>query len=86
MRVRCVVLGTLLALTIFATLGLATTAMADKVGVAAAVNPDAFSSLAGSPKTQLNISIQWRSNLSPAGEAKSQLVSQDAESPLHWQA
>ena len=30
-------------------------ARADKVGVAAAVNPDAFSSLAGSPQTQLNI-------------------------------
>jgi hypothetical protein len=30
-------------------------ALADKVGVAAAVNPDAFSSLSGSPKTQLNI-------------------------------
>jgi len=35
--------------------GTALPAMADKVGVAAAVNPDAFSSLAGSPKTQLNI-------------------------------
>jgi hypothetical protein len=30
-------------------------AHADKVGVAAAVNPDAFSSLSGSPKAQLNI-------------------------------
>src|SRR5689334_11452518 len=30
-------------------------AHADKVGVAAAVNPDAFSSLSGSPQTQLNI-------------------------------
>ncbi|MCJ7598252.1 MAG: FecR domain-containing protein, partial [Methyloceanibacter sp.] len=30
-------------------------AEADKVGVAAAVNPDAFSSLAGSPQSQLNI-------------------------------
>ena len=30
-------------------------AAADKVGVAAAVNPDAFSSLAGSPQSQLNI-------------------------------
>jgi hypothetical protein len=29
--------------------------MAEKVGVAAAVNPDAFSSLSGTPKTQLNI-------------------------------
>jgi hypothetical protein len=28
---------------------------AEKVGVAAAVNPDAFSSLAGAPKSQLNI-------------------------------
>ena len=30
-------------------------AQADKVGVAAAVNPDAFSSLNGAPKSQLNI-------------------------------
>src|SRR5680860_1527850 len=30
-------------------------AEAEKVGVAAAVNPDAFSSLAGKPQTQLNI-------------------------------
>ena len=30
-------------------------AEAEKVGVAAAVNPDAFSSLSGSPQTQLNI-------------------------------
>ena len=30
-------------------------AAADKVGVAAAVNPDAFSSLAGAPQSQLNI-------------------------------
>ncbi len=30
-------------------------AAADKVGVAAAVNPDAFSSLSGSPQSQLNI-------------------------------
>jgi hypothetical protein len=30
-------------------------ARADKVGVAAAVNPDAFSSLSGAPQTQLNI-------------------------------
>jgi FecR protein len=30
-------------------------AAANKVGVAAAVNPDAFSSLAGAPKSQLNI-------------------------------
>ncbi|HET7448790.1 MAG TPA: hypothetical protein VFJ49_12930 [Methyloceanibacter sp.] len=30
-------------------------ARADKVGVAAAVNPDAFSSLEGAPKAQLNI-------------------------------
>jgi len=28
---------------------------AEKVGVAAAVNPDAFSSLAGAPQSQLNI-------------------------------
>src|SRR5690554_4215858 len=30
-------------------------AQADKVGVAAAVNPDAFSSLSGTPNQQLNI-------------------------------
>jgi hypothetical protein len=35
--------------------GLANVARADKVGVAAAVNPDAFSTLAGAPQTQLNI-------------------------------
>src|SRR5690242_17035331 len=47
----------LLALTgfVLAISGTALPAMADKVGVAAAVNPDAFSSLSGSPKTQLNI-------------------------------
>ena len=31
-------------------------------------------------------SIQWRSSLSLAGESKGQVVSQHAESPLHWQA
>ena len=36
-------------------LALAAPASAEKVGIAAAVNPDAFSSLSGSPQSQLNI-------------------------------
>ena len=36
-------------------LGSAGSGLAEKVGVAAAVNPDAFSSLSGTPSHQLNI-------------------------------
>jgi hypothetical protein len=43
------------ALMLIANLALLPKVLAEKVGVAAAVNPDAFSSLAGAPKTQLDI-------------------------------
>lgn len=43
------------ALAAIAILGLTHPARADKVGVAAAVNPDAFLSLAGKPQSQINI-------------------------------
>jgi hypothetical protein len=46
--------GALLGLS-FAVAAAIAPAAADKVGVAAAVNPDAFSSLAGAPQSQLNI-------------------------------
>jgi hypothetical protein len=48
--------------------GLAGVAHADKVGVAAAVNPDAFSSLSGAPQSQLNIgkSIFYNERIRPA--------------------
>ena len=39
----------------FGLVGTSECAKAEKVGVAAAVNPDAFSTLSGAPKTQLNI-------------------------------
>jgi len=57
MHFRLLIRAVFLALASFALpiLGAALPALANKVGVAAAVNPDAFSSLAGSPKTQLNI-------------------------------
>ena len=51
-------------------------AHADKVGVAAAVNPDAFSSLSGSPKTQLNIgkSIFFNERINTAGSGLVQVL------------
>jgi hypothetical protein len=59
-------------------LGLAATApaLADKVGVAAAVNPDAFSSLNGSPKTQLNIgkSIFYDEHINTTGSGLVQVL------------
>ena len=56
--------------------GTALPAMADKVGVAAAVNPDAFSSLAGSPKTQLNIgkSIFYNERINTTGSGLVQVL------------
>ena len=52
MRLRGITFRTIAALAI---LGQSLPALAEKVGVAAAVNPDAFSSLSGAPKNQLNI-------------------------------
>src|SRR4029078_11280452 len=51
-------------------------AMADKVGVAAAGNPDAFSSLAGSPKTQINIgkSIFYNERINTTGSGLVQVL------------
>ena len=51
-------------------------AEADKVGVAAAVNPDAFSSLAGSPQTQLNIgkSIFYKERINTTGSGLVQVL------------
>src|ERR1700681_2287807 len=49
---------------------------ADKVGVAAAVNPDAFSSLSGSPHTQLNIgkSIFYNERINTTGSGLVQVL------------
>jgi len=51
-------------------------AAADKVGVAAAVNPDAFSSLAGSPQSQLNIgkSIFFNERINTTGKGLVQVL------------
>ena len=51
-------------------------AEADKVGVAAAVNPDAFSSLAGTPQTQLNIgkSIFFNERINTTGSGLVQVL------------
>jgi trimeric autotransporter adhesin len=51
-------------------------AHADKVGVAAAVNPDAFSSLSGSPQTQLNIgkSIFFSERINTTGSGLVQVL------------
>jgi hypothetical protein len=51
-------------------------AEADKVGVAAAVNPDAFSSLAGSPQSQLNIgkSIFFNERINTTGSGLVQVL------------
>ena len=46
---------TFASLAVLAVLGPSLPAVADKVGVAAAVEPDAFSSLSGAPNKQLNI-------------------------------
>jgi hypothetical protein len=61
------------------TLGLAVAiapAAADKVGVAAAVNPDAFSSLAGSPQSQLSIgkSIFYNERINTTGSGLVQVL------------
>jgi hypothetical protein len=49
---------------------------ADKVGVAAAVNPDAFSTLAGAPQTQLNIgkSIFFNERIKSTGSGLVQVL------------
>jgi hypothetical protein len=64
------------ALTLALGLAAATPAQADKVGVAAAVNPDAFSSLNGSPKTQLNIgkSIFYNEHINTTGSGLVQVL------------
>ena len=51
-------------------------AEADKVGVAAAVNPDAFSSLAGSPQSQLSIgkSIFYNERINTTGNGLVQVL------------
>jgi hypothetical protein len=51
-------------------------AEADKVGVAAAVNPDAFSSLAGVPKSQINIgkSIFYNERINTTGSGLVQVL------------
>ncbi|MFO7479090.1 MAG: FecR domain-containing protein [Methyloceanibacter sp.] len=51
-------------------------AHAEKVGVAAAVNPDAFSSLAGSPQSQLNIgkSIFYNERINTTGNGLVQVL------------
>ena len=51
-------------------------AEADKVGVAAAVNPDAFSSLAGSPQSQLSIgkSIFFNERINTTGSGLVQVL------------
>ena len=51
-------------------------AHADKVGVAAAVNPDAFSSLSGSPQTELNIgkSIFFNERINTTGKGLVQVL------------
>jgi hypothetical protein len=56
--------------------GLAGPAEADKVGVAAAVNPDAFSSLAGAPQSQLNIgkSIFYNERINTTGSGLVQVL------------
>jgi hypothetical protein len=56
--------------------GLANVARADKVGVAAAVNPDAFSTLAGAPQTQLNIgkSIFFNERINSTGSGLVQVL------------
>jgi hypothetical protein len=64
------------ALAAIAIVGLAHEAHADKVGVAAAVNPDAFSSLAGSPQSQLNIgkSIFYNERINTTGSGLVQVL------------
>ena len=56
--------------------GLANVARANKVGVAAAVNPDAFSTLAGAPQTQLNIgkSIFFNERINSTGSGLVQVL------------
>ncbi len=51
-------------------------AEADKVGVAAAVNPDAFSSLAGAPQSQINIgkSIFYNERINTTGSGLVQVL------------
>jgi len=64
------------ALAAIALVGLAHEAYAEKVGVAAAVNPDAFSSLAGKPQSQLNIgkSIFYHERINTTGSGLVQVL------------
>ena len=65
------------ALALFCGLALvAANAQAEKVGVAAAVNPDAFSSLAGKPQAQLNIgkSIFYNERINTTGSGLVQVL------------
>jgi hypothetical protein len=66
-------LGALAAISI---LGLPSHGVAEKVGVAAAVNPDAFSSLAGKPQSQLNIgkSIFYNERINTTGSGLVQVL------------
>ena len=71
--------STALACCVLAASALGSPAHADKVGVAAAVNPDAFSSLSGSPQTQLNIgkSIFFNERINTTGEGLVQVLLAD---------
>jgi hypothetical protein len=69
--------GLATALALFCGLALvAANAQAEKVGVAAAVNPDAFSSLAGKPQAQLNIgkSIFYNERINTTGSGLVQVL------------
>ncbi len=68
--------GALFALGLALVVAATAPALADKVGVAAAVNPDAFSSLNGSPKTQLNIgkSIFYDEHINTTGSGLVQVL------------
>ena len=73
MHLRGLAFGSILALAIF---GQSPLASAEKVGVAAAVNPDAFSSLAGSPQSQLSIgkSIFYNERINTTGSGLVQVL------------
>jgi hypothetical protein len=59
-----------------ALLSAAANAQADKVGVAAAVNPDAFSTLSGAPQSQINIgkSIFYNERINTTGSGLVQVL------------
>ena len=79
LRLRCRLSGASAAALLGLSLVCATAivpAEADKVGVAAAVNPDAFSSLSGSPQSQLNIgkSIFYNERINTTGSGLVQVL------------